>query len=301
MSEKDILTIDYSQKDAMSKLAPRPPLLCSREAGWKHIILERYIQPAHEVPEYRTDKHMLIIHLNSITGSERKIDGKHQDENPQAGDVAIVPANNPHWTVDVEEEEGFLLLLEPQFLSQVAYEFIDPDRVELLPRFAQYDPLLHGIGLALETELRSGATNSTLYVESLCNTLAMYLLRHCTSRQFQFSHHSYPLSRQKLNLVIDYINDNLDRDLRLAAIANLLDLSQYHFCRLFKRSTGIAFHQYVLRQRVNKAKQLLKTTQLSIAEIAHRVGFSDQSQLTVQFRKVTGVTPGKYRDRTLNQ
>jgi len=299
MVQKDILTIDYTQRDAMLKLAPRPPVLSSREAGWKHIILEHYIQPPHEVPEYQTDKHMLIIHLNSIMGSERKVDGQHQNENPRAGDVAIVPANMPHWKVDVEEEEGFLLLLEPQFLNYLAYDLINPDRVELLPRFAQPDPLIQGVGLALKAELISGVAQGSLYMESLCNTLAMYLLRHCASCQFQLPEQTSPLSRSQLRLVIDYINANLNQKLRLVAIANLLDMSQYHFSRVFKQSTGTTVHQYVLRQRVEQAKQLLQTTQLSVAEIAHRVGFSDQSQLTAQFRKLTGITPGKYREQML--
>jgi AraC family transcriptional regulator len=89
----------------------------------------------------------------------------------------------------------------------------------------------------------------------------------------------------------------LGEDLSIAAIANALEMSQYYFSRLFKQSLGLSPYQYVMRQRIQRAESLLKTTPLSIAAIAQQVGFSNQGQFTIQFRKFTGTTPSRYRKK----
>jgi len=98
-------------------------------------------------------------------------------------------------------------------------------------------------------------------------------------------------SPQKLKLVTNYINDNLERDLSLQELAAIAQLSQYHFCRLFKRSTGLSPHKYVTHQRVEKAKRLLKQGSMTLAEIAMICGFNHQSHLHRHFKRQTGVTP----------
>jgi AraC family transcriptional regulator len=97
------------------------------------------------------------------------------------------------------------------------------------------------------------------------------------------------LSDHKLLQVIDYINDALDQDIKLADLAQLLGMSQSHFSRLFKRSMGLSPHQYLLHQRVERAKQLLKYTNQSLVEIALACGFDSHSHLSRQFRQLIQV------------
>ncbi|NET31843.1 MAG: helix-turn-helix domain-containing protein [Cyanothece sp. SIO1E1] len=104
------------------------------------------------------------------------------------------------------------------------------------------------------------------------------------------------LPRAMLRKAIEYINMNLNQDLTLPVIAEQVGMSQYYFCRLFKESMSITPHQYVIQQRVERAKQLLKQRELSIADIAFQCGFSHQSHLTRHFRQNTGMTPKIYRE-----
>jgi AraC family transcriptional regulator len=99
------------------------------------------------------------------------------------------------------------------------------------------------------------------------------------------------LSQRKLNLAITYINDRLSQNLSLAEMADQLNMSQYHFCRLFKQSTGSSPYQYLLQQRVEWAKQLLIEGKMSIVDVAIAVGFSDQSQLSYHVKRRLGITP----------
>ncbi len=118
-----------------------------------------------------------------------------------------------------------------------------------------------------------------------------------TNRSLRQLHNSNvdALSPQQLRYTVDYIQANLHRTLNLPIIATHLDLSYYDFCSLFKKSMGISPWQYVIKHRIDRAKELLKEQKLSIAEIALACGFSHYSHLNKHFQKVTGTTPGNYQ------
>jgi AraC family transcriptional regulator len=99
----------------------------------------------------------------------------------------------------------------------------------------------------------------------------------------------------RLRRVTQYIQDNLHRKLRLAELSAQVNMSPYHFARLFKQSTGTSPHRFVLRRRIDRASTLLTTGELSIGEVARLVGFQTTSHFTTVFRRITGLTPGGYR------
>jgi AraC-like DNA-binding protein len=105
----------------------------------------------------------------------------------------------------------------------------------------------------------------------------------------------------RLRRVTEYIQQNLDKDLRLAELAALLYMSPYHFARLFKCSTGVPPHRFVVRQRIARASAFLATQELSIAQISRMVGFRTPSHFTTVFRRVTGITPRGYRTGCLRE
>src|SRR5262249_47727194 len=104
------------------------------------------------------------------------------------------------------------------------------------------------------------------------------------------------LPRGRLRAVVEYIEEHLEANPSLDEMAAVARLSPYHFARQFKRATGLPPHQYVIARRVERARQLLQAgTDLSLAEVALRVAFSDQSQFTHHFKRLVGVTPGQFR------
>jgi AraC family transcriptional regulator len=98
-----------------------------------------------------------------------------------------------------------------------------------------------------------------------------------------------------LQQAIDYVHTHLDRDLSLAELAGIINVTPTYFASLFKQAMGISPHQYVIQQRVKRSAEMLKRTDLAIADIALQVGFSSQSHLTQQFKRITGLTPKQVR------
>lgn len=134
-----------------------------------------------------------------------------------------------------------------------------------------------------------------LYVESLTQALVIHLLRHYSTLTQSITSENRSLTHTQLQQAIDYIHTYLDRDLSLAELASVINISPTYFASLFKQAMGISPHQYVIQQRVERAKLMLSKTDLAIADIALQVGFSSQSHLTQQFKRFTGMTPKQVR------
>lgn len=149
--------------------------------------------------------------------------------------------------------------------------------------------------MLLLAEFQQKNPGSRLYIESLSNILAVHLLRQHTAAKPNVPIYEGGLSQRQLGQVLDYINDYLHQDIKLADLAELLNMSQYHFCHLFKQAIAVTPYRYLLQQRVERAKQLLKQSDQPIADIAVMCGFNSHSHLSKQFRQLTGMTPTAYR------
>ena len=144
--------------------------------------------------------------------------------------------------------------------------------------------------MALKTTLENDGVGSRLYAESMANALAVHLLSRYSTRK-HCHHNRGRLSQRQLKQEFDDINEYLEWDLSLAQLAAVVQLSAYHFARLFKHSTGFSPHQYLIRCRVERAKQLLLEGNLTIAQVALTVGFASQGHLNYHFKRLTGMTP----------
>ena len=104
------------------------------------------------------------------------------------------------------------------------------------------------------------------------------------------------LPPRRLQRVFAHIRENIARDLSVAELAQVVGMSQYYFSKLFKMSTGTTPHQYVMRQRVERAQEQLRESRTALAEVATLVGFETQSHFTSVFRRLVGATPKHYRE-----
>ena len=169
------------------------------------------------------------------------------------------------------------------------------DRLELIPQFATADRQLFQIAQWLLAELHHEQMGSNLYAESLITMLNVHLLRTYSAQKPEIANYRGGLAKYKLNRAIAFIDKNLDRDFKLNDLAAVVEMSPYHFARMFKQSTGYTPHQYLVRQRINKAKELLRRTEIAIADIGYIVGYKNPSHFAKIFRQQTRVSPTDYR------
>jgi AraC family transcriptional regulator len=297
MSEKQPLIIDFTKKDDVMKIVPRLPLRSSENLGWNGIHVQQHCQPAWEAPESANTTHIVVVGLDSdLIQTERWFDGRRQQEQIGGGNnIAIVPAMVPHRSNWNQEASFSLLSLEPDRLARIAYESVTTEQVELIPHYAMQDTLIDLIGKSLTMELIEDRFGSQLLVDSLTIALSIHLLRNYSDWHKPLRAYTGGLPQRKLKQAIAYIQDHLAENLTIAAIADELEMSQYYFSRLFKQAIGVSPYRYVMEQRIEAAKYLLKKTPLPISAISERVGFANQNQLTIQFYNLTGTTPSNYR------
>jgi AraC family transcriptional regulator len=279
------------------RVQPQQTQLSSKQIGWEGMTLSYYQHSAsHEIPEVCTIEHVLAIaDTQTSVMKQCRLDGHFKRYLFHSGQSVITPAKSDYWSIREAGGSFLLLSLQPEFISQLAQDLLHQDSIELIPQFAVTDLFIQQIGLALKADLESGCTLGRLYGESLGTTLAVHLIKHYANQQFQIKNCN---SIGKLNLqqAIDYIHTYLDRNLTLTDIANTTGISKYYFCRLFKQATGSSVYQYLLQQRVLRAKELLRQQCLPIAEIALQCGFANQTHFTKIFRRLIGITPKTYRE-----
>ncbi len=261
------------------------------------LIVDYSLQSPDEIEVSALTHHIIALQLNNGTRQVTRLDGHEYDGLNPKGAAWLAPAGIPafwHWETT---DEAISFILDPLFLAGIAEQTdcLNPSRVELLSVPIAYDPHIESIGLLFKSEMQHNAIGSRLYTESLANQLAIHLLRNYCAFEPKFRQYKGGLPEYKLRQAIDYINEHLAENLSLEAIASVLGISSYYFCRLFKQSMGITPYQYLITCRIEKAKQLLKQHSLPLIEVALSCGFANQSSFTQKFRQIVGTTPKNYR------
>ena len=127
--------------------------------------------------------------------------------------------------------------------------------------------------------------------DAVTSSILKRLLCHIAQRSGSDRAQGSSLARE----IMLYIKKNYDKDLKNSDISAEFGYHSYHLNKIFKDNMGTTIHQALLDERVSIAKNLLRTTSISVESIAHEVGFSERAQFCTVFKKHTGRTPGEYR------
>ena len=176
---------------------------------------------------------------------------------------------------------------------------IDGDDLLLEQLWGIADPLMEGIFRGLVAELDGRHEISRLLLDQFETLISTHMvLRHsnlverCSARR---SKRSSGAEDARVSRACDYVKAHLDQALSLDDLAGIACLSRFHFGRVFKRDTGLSPYQYVMRTRIDRAKELLKSSELGVTQIAHACGFASQSHLSDTFRRMVGASPVEWR------
>lgn len=258
------------------------------------MIIERNLeQPNSGIyrPTGQDPKHIVVLHSAHPATLEWRINGKQKEAFFSEGEAILNPAGlfvAPRWKAPV----GLLLMaIHPGVVNQIAREMGSGGQVELEPRFHFRDELLEQLAKSLIAEFEQTSPADGVYADSLTHTLIVHLIKKYSGTRIRPQTARHGLPQRTLARVVEFIDTHLGEDLSLRTIAHAAEMSPSYFLTLFKRSTGLAPHQYLMTKRIEKARALLAQTKLPIVEIAAQAGFADQSHLTRLMRRHTGLTP----------
>jgi len=255
-------------------------------------------EPAFELNVPALTYHRLVVVARPPDALDLRYDGVKRHSPTPAGSITLVPAGSPAWARSSGHKDELHIFLDAGLVARVAAEAfdLDPARLTVPPLDGLHLPQLRAAMGAVDAELTAAGVGGPLAAESLANVLAVNLIRHLLAPGQPTRSRDGALSRAKLRAIIEYVDEHLDASLTLEHMAAVVHLSAYHFARQFKVATGQPPHQYVIARRVERAQQILRQDHdLSLAEIAAGAGFSDQSHFAHHFKRLTGVTPGRFR------
>jgi AraC family transcriptional regulator len=282
------------RRGVLQPLIPRAPLLSSSgRAPWRGIILEKHMADADYLA---TDVDVCSDLVHIFTGlparHEWRADGRHVTAISAEGSVVVEP-RGMHVSVHVVRAKAdiqWILEFDASVISQRLEERLHGRALELAPRFDLRDPQVSRMVQALQADVDTGSPGGSLFGELIGDALALYLASPTAAQP-----KTGRMPGVRLNRVVEFIHANLERNIHLEELAQAAGMSAYHFAKLFKSSTGSSPHKYVLQCRLERAKQLLRDSLLSLSEVSLLCGFADQSHLTNVFRRFVGVAPSRYR------
>jgi AraC family transcriptional regulator len=278
---------------------PNPPLLSSKSSLWQGFQLEQYQVEASEMPTHTNPSYFVVLQEGETPveidswidhGSSRRVtrtDG-------EIGLRTLGELAGWRWNGC-----GALLVLavDPLTIQRLAEECGQGRAVELVNEPARRDPIIRHLMLAMRSELQRECPAGRLLGECIGTAITIHLLKHCSVFPPPMKEYRGGISRDRLRRVLDHINNHLDEDLGIEALARIGLMSPYYFGKLFKQSMGQTVHRYVLDQRIERAKQLLTDSRRTLVEVGLSVGMANQSHFTTLFRRKVGITPGVYKTR----
>ena len=225
------------------------------------------------------------------------ISGKSRDIEINAGSMGLFCAKDEIRVDQLDCRGARRILLHLDATALKHRELFDEDvtGAALHRSHEFYDPMLAAVLRAMLNEIRQDCPNGTLFAESLSMGVALHLCRTRGIRAPFATEERGKLSPWQWSRLSDLLDNELASDLSLSALAQSAGLSKPHFVRLFRNATGMSPHQYVMRKRIEQARELVETSTVPLAEIAGKVGLASQSHLNRVFQRAFGTTPGAAR------
>ena len=274
---------------------PADPQLSSAVAPWRGILLERHTSTANELPDILVTHHVVGLQLTPGQPQFWKFDGQDWKEHRfPVGSVSIVPAGSRFAFRAAQTGDFVLLQIDPEFLQQAAHELIKGERVELTLQLGIEDDYLAECIRTLASEAEQQYLGGRAYGESVARAMATHIVRKYSHTGPLLRNRTGGLAPFQLRRVSDHIRKHLNETVSLEDMASAAGLSVFHFARMFKAATGITPKQYLMRCKLERARELLLTEDRTISEVALELGFCDQSHLSTHFKRLYGTTPKQF-------
>jgi len=292
-----------SSSEGLDDLVPGARLASGRGLAWKDLLIQIFERDRHQesllIPAVPEPLIVWILSGRAMV-EERELHGEWTASSVAAGDFFLTNATEPYelrWTADGGQPFAVMHIhLGLPLLKRAVVELLGKDaEVALRDVSGEQDGELSALLGLLRAELVSTASPSPLFVQGLAQGLAVHLVRRYGAQARTRQRPRGGLPAFKLRQVTGMMQARLAREFELAPLARAAGLSEFHFARAFKRSTGYPPSQYFIRLRMARARRLLRETSRPIIEIGLEVGYSSPSHFAQVFRRESGLRPSEYR------
>jgi AraC family transcriptional regulator len=297
-SAPDPEPIDISDLDQLRTLAvPDAEIVGASEMG-NSAQVTIYQLPPMATPFYVVPFHAFSMALSDLPSLELSTDGLTFQPHPIAtGEWIFIPHNEISGSRWSHNSLCMHLYLQPTFVSNLISTNFAAEEVLFKPLIGCKDPIIKNLLELFKQEFALNGLTDLLYTEALATVLSLHLIRAYADKQpIKIIHEVYEY-RSQLAEIIDYIEQNLDQEITIQALAERAQLSISVFAHSFKKIMAISPYQFIITQRLERARKLLldRDANLPISTICQQCGFSSPSAFATRFRQKYGVSPAKYR------
>lgn len=235
------------------------------------------------LPEHSHPEAEVSVHFHSNKGGSLVFKHAH-----------LYAPERPHSGGWKSGHEVVVLLFSPRLLEDAAEEMLRRGHFEISTLKYLRDRMFEQSALAIAREFRVPDLLGRFYVESIGNALAGYILR-TYAESYPRNISETTLTEKELRKIRRFVEERIETGFSVTDLAGTVSLGPQEFRRKLRLTVGLPPWQYVNSLRLSMAAQMLKSSRLPIAEVAHRLGFVDQSHFTNVFRRMSGVTPMAFR------
>ena len=209
-----------------------------------------------------------------------------------AGEMVLFPRHVEQWLGSADFERLSLGISDAALTA--ACDGISGE-VDLCRKYKLVDPRVGALVAAVNAERVAGFPSGRLFLDSVEHALAAALVDRYAVRRPPARMYQGGLTPARLRRITELVHAKIETELTLHEMAEAVQLSLAHFSQMFRKSTGESPHQFVLRHRIERAKQMLRAAEARVLDVAVACGFKTQQHFARVFRRVCGATPTEYR------
>ena len=276
--------------------------LIAASNGWKNLLVRVYSEPRVEesvIYPAVAEPRIVRILSGAAVVEERELGGPWLKARVEAGNFFLTASQSPsevRWrAIGREPLETMHVYLGLQVFNRAIEEVRQKDRAATHLRDVSgfKDNFLSALLDGLHKEVLSPYRGSPLFVEGIAQSLAVHLVR--TYAEETIQEYKGGLPGFRLRKVRDLMVTHLEDQFSLTRLAREAGMSDFHFSRAFKRTTGFKPSQYFINLRMERARRLLRETNRSIIEIGLNAGYTSPSHFSRIFHREVGISPSRYR------
>jgi AraC family transcriptional regulator len=295
MPEALMHRISVIRDEKVVPLLPDRPLSNSVVSSPSGLIVETHLLRATDIPKHEHSSLCLHLQTRSPVQMEWWSDGKHGEETHGPGSMLLAPPGTQDRLYWYKPSKRIVLSMDESYLLRAAQELGKKSRLTLESRWVFED---HQLGLLLSEfrrEMESNWEMGILYGDHLGMSLAIALITKYSRDSAVPAIARGGISKVRLQRVLDYVEANIHLEIGLDDLAQIANMSRFHFLRLFRTATGVTPHRYLTDRRLQAAKTLLRLDSRNVSEIAFETGFQNARSFTRVFRRFVGVSPSEYK------